>query len=177
VLSDGRSLVAFARGDQSPLPTSASGPRGPCFALVAPRGTARSALTGTVGKGRSRLKTARDGPKPLRITAHNATRARLRFDDIVSRTEAHHRGTGKPAQKAPRAISSSREVAQPRVAGHNALGIISSAPVAYEPSIADDDLRTPNGHRKLRRRLAQTRRVMPPIRQHDRRSSSRPPGK
>ena len=109
-----------------------------------PQGTAKK-RPGTVGQGRSRFETVRDGLRPLGATAHDATRARLRFDDIVSRTEAHHRGTGKPAQKALRAISSSREVAA-RVAGQDALGIISSAPVAHEPSIADDDLRTPNGH-------------------------------
>ena len=34
---DGRSLISFARGDSSPLPTTASGPRGPCFELVALR--------------------------------------------------------------------------------------------------------------------------------------------
>jgi hypothetical protein len=61
------------RGDSSPLPTSASGPSGLCFELVAVSGTARSALTGTVGHGRSRFKAAAGGLKPLAATAHNAT--------------------------------------------------------------------------------------------------------
>jgi hypothetical protein len=82
------------------------------------------------------LKAAADGLRPLAATADNATRVRLRFD-TVTRTEAHHRGTGKPAQRALRAISSSREVAA-WVRVIDALGTISSAPVAHEPNIADE---------------------------------------
>ena len=75
--------------------------------------------------------------RPLGTTAHNATRARLRFGDIASRTEAHHRGTGKPGQKALRAISSTREVAAWALA-IDALGTIPGAFLAYEPNIADE---------------------------------------
>ena len=53
-----------------------------------PQGTARSALTGTVGQGRSRFEKARDGLRPLGATAHNAARARLRFGHIASRTRS-----------------------------------------------------------------------------------------
>lgn len=64
--------------------------------------------------GRSGSQPIEDSPRRPEATrgnGNNATRARLRFDDIVSRTEAHHRGTGKQAQNALRAISSLREVA------------------------------------------------------------------
>ena len=120
-----------------------------------PQGTARSALTGTVGRDRSRLKTARDGLRPLVATAHNATRARLRFD-TVSRTEAHHRGTGKPAQRALRASSSSREVA-PRHRPSTRSGPSPArlnGPMSRESRIRS---RAPTGHGHRRRHLAQNR--------------------
>src|SRR5688572_1066773 len=99
--------------------------------------TARSALTGTVGSGSQPIEDARDGVRPLGTTAHNATGARLRFGHMASRTRSAPPRDREPSQKALRAISSTREVATWALA-IDALGIIPSAFLAYEPNIADE---------------------------------------
>lgn len=75
--------------------------------------------------------------RPLRATAHNATRAPLRFGHIASRTRSAPPRDRESAQKALRAISSTREVAA-WASAIDALGTIPSAFLACESNIADE---------------------------------------
>ena len=86
----GRSLISSRCGDPSPLPTTASGPRGPCFELVALRATARSALTGTVGQGRSRFENS---PRRLEATRDNGTQRDSRSTAVRPHSQPHPKRT------------------------------------------------------------------------------------
>jgi len=86
--------------------------------------------------GSQPIENARDGLRPLGTTAHNATRARLRFGHIAGRTRSAPPRDRGPAQKALRAISSTGEVAAWALA-IDALGTIPGAFLASEPNIAD----------------------------------------
>ena len=129
-------LFSFACGDKSPHPTTASGPRGLCFELVRPQGTARSTLTGTVGQGRSRFEKARDGLRPLEATAHNATHARLRSDTQSAAPKRTTEGPGnqrrKPCTRLPR-----HERSRTWATGHRRARDHLQRACGHEPSIAD----------------------------------------
>ena len=114
-----------------------------------PQGTARSTLTGTVGQGRSRFETARDGLRPLEATAHNATRARLRFGTSPAAPKRTTEGPGnqhrRPCERLPR-----HERSQPGHRDIDALGTISSALDGLVSRPARTDPPAPTGHRHHR---------------------------
>jgi hypothetical protein len=87
--------------------------------------------------GSQPTENARDGGKPLGTTAHNATRARLRFGHIASRTRS-----APPRDRETSTEGPTRDFLDTRVAAWalaiDALGTIPSAFMAYEPNIADE---------------------------------------
>ena len=103
-----------------------------------PQGTARSALTGTVGQGRSRFENARDGLRPLGTTAHNATRARLRFGHMASRTRSappRDRETSTEGPARDFLVTRGRSLG---IGPSTRSGPSPARSMAYEPNIADE---------------------------------------
>ena len=126
-----RNLISFSRGDQSPPLHVGPRSRGARFELVALRAQ-REAPSPERWSGRSRFETARDGLRPLEATAHNATRARLRF------------GTCQPHRSAPpraREISTERPtsdflVTRGRTKGHGDIDAHGTIPCAWMPLVS-----------------------------------------
>ena len=82
------------------------------FKLLALRATAQSTLTAeTVGNGRSRLETSRDGPRPLEAASNSDRALVTAVRHTARRMEACHRGPAKKHSKASASDSSYRAIA------------------------------------------------------------------